>query len=518
MPDRTTGKRTMTPRARPENPAAVLRELRRRDFLAFLERAWPHIHGGELMVHNWHVDALIHRLDLVAAGSSRRLIVNLPPRNGKSIIVSIAWVAWMLGRDPSLSFVCVSYSTDQLSAKLARDCLLIMQSAWYRELFPKTVISPKRSAAHDFETTRGGGRLSTSVGGTLTGRGGDIIIIDDVIKPEDAFSETVREAVNEWFRRTLVSRLNDKSSGAIICVMQRLHQYDLCGMLLEGGGWDHLSLPATAEEDEQVSLTRGRIHHRRTGDILHPERESREVLEKQRADMGSIPYEAQYQQAPVPALGNVFKAAWLMTWPDTFDPQGHGEIVQSWDTGIKTGDDNSHSACVTALIKGKQVFIIDVWRGRLEFPDLKAKVITLARLHGAKTLLIEDKASGQQLIQTLRSETNHGVPAPIGRTPDTDKFSRAQGVSSMVEAGQVLLPPEAHWLGEFKAELLGFPSARSDDQVDAFSQLLDWVRQRWSYPTPTLAGPITWSASEGFSDEDEFEEGYPPFDGDPWGA
>jgi len=503
----------MTPKpARPENGAAFLREMQRRDFLTFMDKAWPHISGGALLRTNWHIDAIAYQLERVALGESRRLLVNLPPRNGKSNTVSVIWVAWMLGQDPSLNFLCVSYATDQLSSKLGRDCLSIMQSGWYRELFPRTIISPRRSAAHDFETTKGGGRLSTSVGGTLTGRGGDIIILDDVIKPEEANSETARNAVNDWYRSTLASRLNDKETGAIICVMQRLHQYDLPGMLLEAGTSDHLALPAIAIEDEIIPLARGRKHIRRRGDVLHPERESRKALDDQRAEMGSAAFEAQYQQAPMPMLGNVFKAGWLLEWPEGFDPAEGGEIIQSWDTGIKTGNENAFSACVTAIRRTRYLYVIDVWRGRVEFPELKYKVIELARLHRATTLLVEDKASGQQLIQTLRSEQHAGVPVPIPRTPATDKVSRAEGVSSMVEAGQLFLPREAHWLGEFKSEVLAFPSGRFDDQVDALSQLLEWLRLRLSYQSLPNVGPELMG-----DDPVEDEEG-PEFNGDPWGA
>jgi predicted phage terminase large subunit-like protein len=497
----------MTPIPLPQDPIAFLREMQRRDFPTFLERAWPHISGGELIDPNWHIDALTYQLGRVRAGKCRRLMVNLPPRNAKSKIVSIIWVAFVLGRDPTANFVCVSYSND-LSGKLARDCLSIMMSDWYRELFPGTIIT--RRAASDFETTRGGGRLATSVTGTLTGRGGDIIILDDVIKPDEANSETVRNAVNDWYRTTLSSRLNNKKTGAIICVMQRLHQYDLCGLLLEAGSWDQLSLPAIAPEDAVIPLTRGRTHIRRLGDVLHPARESRKTLEEQRAQMGSTAFAAQYQQAPVPALGNVFKAHWFKVTPPEVRLEDGGEIIQSWDTAIKTADGNSFSVCVTAVVRGRQVYVIDVWRGRLEFPDLRRKAIELARLHAARTLLIEDRASGQQLIQTLRSEEPHGVPLPIARSPVTDKLSRAEGVSSIVEAGQLFLPDEAHWLGEFKSELLAFPSGRYVDQVDALTQLLEWVRDRIQR-APLLEGPAEIPP-------DGADEDYLGFEGDPWGA
>jgi predicted phage terminase large subunit-like protein len=471
----------------PKEPLLFLAKSQRRSFVAFLQRAWPEVTGGELIQWNWHLDAIVYRLERISGGESRRLIVNLPPRNGKSKLISIIWVAYMLGQDPTLNFVCVSYS-NELSGKLARDCLSIMQSGWYQALFPATEISRKRSANWDFETTRGGGRLATSVTGTLTGRGGDIIILDDVIKPEEAMSEVARDNVNNWFRSTLSSRLNDKNSGAIICVMQRLHEYDLSGMLLEAGGWDHLMLPAIAQEDATIALTRGKFHHRKAGDVLHPEREELPVLEELKVAMGSPAFNAQYQQDPVPAQGNIFQASWLKHYnPKEFEKRG--EIIQSWDTAIKTGPTNDWSVCITAAVIGQDIYIINVWRGRLEFPELHKKAIELGLEHWAGTILIEDKASGSQLLQALRSETNSQVSRPLARNPEVDKVTRAAGVSSIVEAGRVHLPTGASWLDEFTRELLTFPNSRFDDQVDAFSQLLARARDIASWREPEMVGP-----------------------------
>jgi predicted phage terminase large subunit-like protein len=271
-------------------------------------------------------------------------------------------------------------------------------------------------------------------------------------------------------------------------------------------------------EDEVIPLTRGRTHVRSAEELLHPSRESRETLERQRAEMGSSAFEAQYQQAPVPALGNTFRADWLKAYDIPDVPTG-GEIVQSWDTGIKTGERNSFSVCITARIVDRQIYVLDIWRGRLEFPDLKKQVIELARLHGAHTMLVEDRASGQELLPTLRSELPSGVPLPLARQPATDKLSRAEGVSSIVETGQLLLPREAHWLGEFKAELLAFPSCRFDDQVDALTQLLAWLRERWSVPADINAGPILWSEEDGYTGEGAESLNRPgPKIEDPWGA
>lgn len=451
--------------------------LCRHDFGAFLRKAWPWIHGGEELVWNWHLDAVCHRLDCLYTGTSHRLVINLPPRNGKSKTVSVIWVAWMLGIDPGLNFVCVSYS-NELSVKLARDCLMVMQSPGYRKIFPQTIVSRRRSAAADFETTRGGGRLATSVSGSLTGRGGDIIIIDDVIKPEDAHSENARNKVNAWFKSTLALRLNDKKSGKLLCLMPRLHQDDLSGVLMNSAVWDQLSLPAIATCEEKIPLPGGLLHHREIGDVLHPEREPLAILEQLKKTIGTNAFQAQYQQNPVPAGGTLFKSTWLSEWPEDFDPSACGEVVQSWDTAVKTGARNDFSVCITALICRKSIYILDVFRARLQFHELKAKAMELPRLHGAKVILIEDASSGAALVQSLRAEKLSGVPRLIARRPEGGKLIRFLLASAMIQARQLFLPGDANWLGDFTSELLGFPFARFDDQVDALSQLLIWAHEQ----------------------------------------
>lgn len=473
------------------DPHAVLQTLLRNDFRAFLRKAFPSIRGGAPLAWNWHLDAIAFQLSRIESGDNRHLLVTMPPRNLKSITISVAWVAWMLGRDPRSNFVCVSYSND-LSAKLGRDCLTLMQTGWYRELFPGTILSPRRTASSDFETTMGGGRLATSITGTLTGRGGDIVIIDDPIKPDEAHSEVSRNNANEWFRSTLASRLDDKGAGAVVVVMQRLHQFDLAGMLIETGGWHQLSLPAIALESEKIPLCGGRVHLRRIDDVLHPEREPREVLDRQRIMMGSLNYDAQYQQQPVPADGNIIKAEWLKTYAPTFDRAQHpGHIVQSWDTASKDGALNDYSVCITSLVWKGTVWILDVFRAKLNFPDLKHHAIRLARAFRAKTILIEDAASGMQLIQTLRADKPVGVVLPVARCPEGDKISRMAGVSGQVAAGQLLLPTDAPWLGSFKTEILGFPNVRYDDQADALTQLMGWALQLEAFDdNRETAGPM----------------------------
>lgn len=199
--------------------------------------------------------------------------------------------------------------------------------------------------------------------------------------------------------------------------------------------------------------------------------------------------------------GNLFKADWLKITTAEHDAkrgERKGHIVQSWDTAIKTGSTNDYSVCITARIWRKEVHILYVWRGHVEFPDLVKKAVSLGRTFDARTMLVEDKASGSQLIQTLRDGNEPRVPNPIARNPEADKFTRAAGVSSMVEAGQLYLPEEAHWLADFKKELLAFPSSRHDDQVDALSQLLEWARTHARRARVSTIGPVLfWVNDDG---------------------
>ncbi len=445
----------------------------RQDFASFLAKVFAEVSGGDQFIPNWHIDTIAWELEQIMRGNNMRLIVTMPPRYLKSIAISVAWPAWMLGHNPHLRIVCVSYSGD-LSAKHANDCRAVMQTDWFQRVFPNTQLKRGGSAEMDFRTKQGGGRLSTSVGGTLTGRGGDIIIIDDPIKPDDASSETTRKNVLTWFRNTLLSRLNNKKTGSIVLVMQRLHEEDLAGHLLEDGGWRHLCLPAIAEDDLEIAIGDGKTKLFREGEVLHPERESRAQLDRLRRSMGTATFSAQYQQSPVPAEGLHVKRDWLRFYQTSPEKAIGDRIVQSWDTASKDGVFNDYSVCITVLIRKREIYVLDVFRAKLQFPDLKRQVKALACKWQANVLLIEDAASGQQLIQILRHEGPQGVPRPIARKPEGDKVTRFSAQTHRIEAGALILPESAPWRGEFERELLGFPNLKYDDQVDALTQLLDW--------------------------------------------
>ena len=330
--------------------------------------------------------------------------------------------------------------------------------------------SGKKNSETEIELTARGFRLATSVGGTLTGRGGDLIIIDDPLKPDDAHSEAKRNAANEWFKNTLLSRLDDKRTGAIVIVMQRVHLDDLTGFVTsQSEEWEVLNLPAIAEVDEEIPISDTIVHRRRVGEALSPVREPLSVLENMKVQLGSDAFSAQYQQMPVPPGGAMIKRGWIMRYVDLPPRRELSLFLQSWDTASKGGPENDFSVCTTWFVtRGRRWYLIDVWRKRVDYPELKAAVRILAARHSAKRVLVEDAGAGTSLVQELLGK----VDGILAVKPDRDKISRMAVVSAKFESGLVFFPERAPWLAEFEAELFAFPGSRHDDQCDSVSQAL----------------------------------------------
>jgi predicted phage terminase large subunit-like protein len=451
-----------------------LNVLLRRDLSAFIHRCFVQLNPQTPYLPNWHIDVMAAKLDAVRRGEIRRLIINVPPRSLKSIAASIALPAWWLGHQPSAQILSVTYGQD-LSDKLALDSRSVMSSPWYQRLFP-TRLSAMKQTVQEFMTSANGFRLATSVGGVLTGRGADVIIIDDPLKPDEAVSDTQRQRVNDWYDGTLYSRLNNKEKGAIIIIMQRLHLDDLVGHVLEQEPWEVLSLPAIAEQDEsyRIETPAGiRTHRRLTGEALHPEREPLERLALQRRTMGEYHFSGQYQQSPVPFGGGMVKAAWFASYEPSQLPEKFDMTVQSWDTASKESQLTDYSVCTSWGIKGKKIYLLHVLRKRMDYPDLKRAVRAQFDLYRPDAVLVEDMNSGVQLIQELRSEGIYGVH---GIKPKGDKVMRMHAQTAIIENGMVVLPKDAPWLLDYVNELTSFPKAKYDDQVDSTSQALAWIK------------------------------------------
>ena len=447
--------------------------LTRVDFNLFVERVFVELHGSTAYSDNFHIALICAELEAVRAGANRRLAIALPPRSLKSLLISVAFPAWLLGHEPHSKIICASYGQG-LSESFANNCRRVMTSHWYRRLFPATRLVNDKQAVAAFETTAGGVRRATSVGGVLTGFGADVIIVDDPMKPEEAFSDAERAHANDWARHTLFTRLDDKAKGAIIVTMQRLHEDDMIGHLASLTNFRIVAFPAIAQEDEvhKILTPHGlRTHTRLAGEALHPERESLETLEEQLETLGSRYFAAQYLQMPAPPGGSIVKAEWFQRY-DLLNTPKFDRIIQSWDTASRGSELADYSVCTTWGQIGKQLFLLHVLRKRLEYPELKRAVLSQAQIFDASTVLIEDAASGIALIQDLK---NDGFYTAEAVKPKGDKIIRLQAVTAMIEAGQVVIPAETSWLEDYLHELTMFPASKYDDQVDSTSQALGYV-------------------------------------------
>jgi predicted phage terminase large subunit-like protein len=444
-----------------------LQAILRWDFASFVHQCFCSLNPGIRYLPNWHIDALAFALEQVRLGRIQRLIICMPPRSLKSIVTSVAFPAFVLGHDPAKRLITASYGAE-LAIKHASDFRAILRADWYRQLFPGTRISPAKNTETEVLTTARGYRLSTSIDGTLTGRGGGMIIVDDPLKPSDALSDSRRERVNEWYSNTLISRLDNKQTGAVIVVMQRLHLNDLVGMLLQSPEkWTVLNLPAIAEEEQRIQIRDDKYHVRRVGKLLHAEREPETVLDAIKAQLGSDTFSAQYQQRPVPPGGAMIKRHWPRRY-EYVPPRSSSQVIQSWDTASKEGGQNDFSVCTSWMVHEKKHYLIDVLRGRFDYPTLRSRAIAHAQAHDPDTILVEDAGVGTALAVELRDAGLAAVPVK----PERDKVTRMSVQSGKFEAGLVLFPRQAPWLADLEAELFSFPHSRHDDQVDSISQAL----------------------------------------------
>src|SRR6266481_4636132 len=381
----------------------------RTNFECFLQMCFLYLNPGARYLPNWHIKAIAHQLDRIRRGEITRLIINMPPRYLKSLTITVAFTAFLLGHEPWRKIFTISYG-DDLSAKHASDFRSIMHAPWFKRAFRNMRIL--RSVDGELITTQRGFRKSTSVSGPLTGLGGDLFIIDDPQKPADALSEARRNTLNQWVSNTLMSRLDNKETGAVIVVMQRVHMDDLSGFLSSSSDdWKVLSLPAIAEVDERIPIGIGEFYQRPAGEALHPAHESLATLRKQQHTLGPDVFAAQYQQSPVPAGGAMIRRAWLRYY-DVVPERRRGRVIQSWDTAAKDGAQNDWSVCTTWLLVDNHFYLLDLTRDRFQYPQLRDTALALAERYRPTEILIEDASTGIALAQEL-NHTRHCYINPI---------------------------------------------------------------------------------------------------------
>lgn len=474
----------------PEGRAAIRDYHRKRtaesDLRAFLALAWEVIEPGKAYLHNWHIDLIAEYLMAVDAGQIKRLVVNIPPRHSKSTIITVAWPTWSWIHDPRTRWQFWSYS-DELMTKHSLDRRAIIESDWYQRYWGDRVhLSPDQNRKQIFMNDERGVMDATR---SKTGKGGNRIVIDDPLNPEDAFSEAERIKANRVYDQTLSSRLDNPEEDAVVCVMQRLHEDDLTGHLLELG-FEHLALPSIADEPQRLVFPiSGEVIERDEGHLLWPERFSRAVLDDYRTTLGEFGFAAQYQQRPVPLGGAIFHADRWRTYRAEELPERFRRVVAVADTAHKAGAQNDYTVAGLWGETRNAYYLLDLLRGRWEYPEMERALV--ARWQTWRNLpagwrpsrfIVEDASSGTALIQRLSAETT--IPVEPFKTGSRDKEARAHTASGYQASGKLLIPERpkdsvsGFDVGAFVSEHALFPNGKHDDQVDVTSIAMLWFSRQ----------------------------------------
>ncbi|HEY3416601.1 MAG TPA: phage terminase large subunit, partial [Armatimonadota bacterium] len=465
---------------------------------------------------NWHIECIAEHLDAVSRGQIMRLIINQPPRSMKSTLVSIMWPVWSWAQCPELRWMFASYA-QSLSTFHSIQRRLIIQSPWFRARWGAQVrLADDQNQKMEFYNTRQGMMIATSVGGTSIGKGGDVLVFDDPLNPTEASSLTERETANNWIRQGFLTRLNDQKTGRIVGVMQRLHERDTTGMLLELGGWEHLCLPAEAERRTVIHFPiSGRELVREPGDILFPEREGPAEIARKKIELGAYGYAGQYQQRPSPAGGGILKDCWWRYWypadrpapppvvvtgangepcscPQVPLPMEFERWLESWDCNMIASATSDLTVGQVWAKRGAEKYLLDQVSAHADVTIAMQMVTELsAKWPQAQAKYIEAKAAGPEVIRKLGAS----LSGLIAVTPKGDKISRVRAVEPTIQAGDVYLPhPTLYpWVSAFVGEHSAFPTGAKDDQVDATSQALS---KMLDYAAEEVFGALESETSE----------------------
>lgn len=431
----------------------------------FTKKIFPILEPGKTYSHNYHIDLIGEYLTAVYQGQIRHLAINIQPRAMKSLKVSVAFPCWVWTKEPRKRFICSSYSGD-LSTNLNLKRRRIIKSKWFQTGWNHVFqLVDDQDRKTEFENNHRGVMVATSTGATIGGKGGDIILVDDPQNPAKANSHAERIEANEHFKYLATTRLDSAKTGAVVLIMQRLHEEDATALALDMG-YEPLIIPTIAPEQKTYvfPITKKEIK-REAGDLLWPERFPIEELDRYKKALGSFGFASQYQQTPVPIGGAILKSDWFnyyTDFPSDIRPRWF------WDTAVKKDQENDYTVGGCFHVEGDKVFILDWFRSKVEFPELVRTVKNCHAKHRG-IITVEDKSSGQQLIQVLEKETE----LPVKRyKPEGDKVHRAHLASPVLEAGAVFLPDGAEWVHDFLRELELFPRAVHDDQVDVFTMAI----------------------------------------------
>jgi predicted phage terminase large subunit-like protein len=482
------------------------------DFGRFVRAAWPLLEPSTPLLWSWHLDVLTSHLEAFirdAPGTPQNLMINVPPGSMKSLLSSVFLPAWVWLWRPSWRVICAS-GNPRVVTRDSTKCRQVVRSDWYQKTFaPEWQISKDQDEKQWFATDASGFRLGIGAGSAATGSRADCLLIDDANEAATVHSKAERDNINEqWWRDSFSNRIADVTKSKRLIIMQRLHDDDLAGYVLreEAGQWEHLCLRMESERPPLKKTWLGWEDTRATGELLFPARFTPAFVETERKK-GSAYFAGQHQQRPVSASGNRFQRAWWGFWSATGEqlrrPEGCSvspplrwspvitarhtarvELIQSVDATFKGGDGSDFVVVMMLAQQGPKTHVLAVDRAKRGYGDtVRAIRAQRAAWTGCRTTLVEDKANGSAIIETLKGEFT-GIVAvnPLG-----GKEARAAAIESTVEAGDVYLPEGWEGIGDFVDEFASFPKGSHDDQVDALSQALLWLQIRDDAKTNTRA-------------------------------
>lgn len=484
-----------------------------REFREFAKAAWHIIEPGNKLSWSWHYDLLSEHLTLAQQKRAKRILINIPPRTLKSILVTVMFPVWCWTLDASQSFVCASYA-DKLSTEHSVKRRDLLESDWFRRLWGDRIwLAKDQNEKTKYKNNFKGQMIATSVGGTATGLGGNFLIVDDGLKPDEVASEPVITALHNWFDNTWRSRLNNPAQDVMIIVEQRTGELDLTGHCLAGDKeliakgekpeWTHICIPLEADAevvDKNTLMQRfvfpisKRVKDRPLGDVLQPDRFPPAVVAAKK--ILRITWATQYQGRPSPLEGNMIKRSEVMYYggmdtdtgemdaplPDSFDV-----VITSVDAAfkdIKTAD----FVCVGSIgVKGPRRYILEVVMKHLDAKATEVEAKRQKEKFGSSVVLIEDKANGSAIIKSMKRK----VSGVIAVEPEGGKFSRFFAVCGEWQAGDWYVDRNAAWCEPFVDEITKFPGVRNDDRSDMMSQagihlqkrgyvrgLTEWLKQK----------------------------------------
>jgi predicted phage terminase large subunit-like protein len=472
-------------------PVEIEKELCKRSLHEFVIHAWDTIEPDTKFVDGWHIEMICNYLENLVSGNIRNLIINIPPRHMKSLMVNVLFPAWLWTFKPETKFLFSSYAED-LTIRDSQLCRKLITSEWYQKRWPLH-LEKDQNRKDRFTNEKGGVRLSVSVGGGAMGEGGDYVIVDDPLQAADANSEAKRNYVNDWWSNTMSTRLNNPRTGRKVVIMQRLHEDDLTGYLLRGKErYELLCLPAEYEGNRYDSTIGLSDPRKVQNELLWPGQFNQDAIDSLKNQLSELGVAGQLQQRPSPVAGNIFKKDWFQSRYLNTDVVAR---YISWDTALSVSEEAARTSWVVGeLTSDYRLFIREVGFDKLDFPALEAKIKEVANKYRfeLRGVIIESKASGISVLQTLsQSQETWLAELLVPFTPTVDKVTRAFNASLWCEKSCIELPPpseEYNWLFNFEEELFSFPNSKYKDSTDAFNQLVLYLENYLSEGYRTRIG------------------------------